>query len=297
MTTRRATTMRVLAAATVLSGSTLILPGAASALQITVDDVSDVIDPADGVTTLPEAVATANGTPGADEIVFDPAVFDPAGGPYTITLGATLQIADDLTITGPGVDVLDVAATADPNGTFVIDLVDATLTVTDLSITGSAGPGIAVYGSNSPVTIERVRITGGAADGLLTVGDVRPGDSDPTPVGDVRVLDSDLDLNAESGLDADLIGALDIDGSSFGQNGDEGIYAAGAGVVTIDETDLTGNDLEGAYLVVTSTIDIADVTASANGSDNLFVAEAGAITISDSTFLGAVADDADGIEI
>jgi len=72
-----------------------------------VDSLAD--DGGGAATTLREAIESANLAAGADTITFDPALFSAGGG--TITLGGTqLEITDDLTITGPGVDLLAVYA-------------------------------------------------------------------------------------------------------------------------------------------------------------------------------------------
>lgn len=79
---------------------------------VTVDTVDDVIDFSDGRTSLREAIFATNTVAGADEIIFDFG-FD---GPTTILLTqGELQITDDLTINGPGRDLLTIDASgSDP---------------------------------------------------------------------------------------------------------------------------------------------------------------------------------------
>src|SRR5687767_2794880 len=82
---------------------------------ITVTSLADNLD-ADGQVTLREAIVAANSNTsvdgstagsGADEILFSSPLF--TQGPGTITLGlGELQITDDLTITGPGADLLTI---------------------------------------------------------------------------------------------------------------------------------------------------------------------------------------------
>ena len=70
-----------------------------------VDSPLDTVNPADGVTTLREAIQAANAAPGADAIEFE------VGLSGTITLGGSqLEITDDLTVTGPGAGLLAIDA-------------------------------------------------------------------------------------------------------------------------------------------------------------------------------------------
>ncbi len=73
-----------------------------SVSSFVVDTAADYAVPVAGQTTLREAIALANATPGDNTITFDPTVFDT---PQTITLGSTqLELSDTTgteTITGP----------------------------------------------------------------------------------------------------------------------------------------------------------------------------------------------------
>ncbi len=75
----------------------------------TVDTVADVVNAADGVTSLREAVAAANATGAVDTINFAPALT--ANGPATIVLTqGELLLAAPATIDGPGADKLTIDA-------------------------------------------------------------------------------------------------------------------------------------------------------------------------------------------
>jgi hypothetical protein len=76
-------------------------------LAITVTTNLDIVDAADGVVSLREAIAGANSVAGPESIAFD---FG-HDGPATIllTMGA-LTIADSLTINGPGAQLLTIDA-------------------------------------------------------------------------------------------------------------------------------------------------------------------------------------------
>jgi len=123
---------------------------------ITVTDLSDTIA-ADGVVTLREAIHAANtdspvneaaAGDGADTITFDPSLFTP--GPQTLTLaGVELAITDDLTITGPGADLLIIDANqlsrvfdVDDGSETQIHVSLSELTMTRGKVLGADGAGI-----------------------------------------------------------------------------------------------------------------------------------------------------------
>lgn len=62
-----------------------------------------------GPGSLREAISKSNGVSASHQITFDPAVFDPAAGPHTITLESALPVILHSTqIIGPGADVLTI---------------------------------------------------------------------------------------------------------------------------------------------------------------------------------------------
>ena len=81
-----------------------------------VNSTADTVDSADGVVTLREAITSSNDTAGADAITFDSSVFSSA---QTIDLTSELPtITDDVTITGPGADLLTIDAGNGTDGVF-----------------------------------------------------------------------------------------------------------------------------------------------------------------------------------
>jgi CSLREA domain-containing protein len=80
---------------------------------IAVNSTEDTVNPNDGVTTLREAINTANANPGADIITFDSNVF---AGSQTIRLSSQLLINDSLTIQGTGINNLTISGDANNNG-------------------------------------------------------------------------------------------------------------------------------------------------------------------------------------
>ena len=74
---------------------------------LTVDTDLDVVDAADGMTSLREAIVTANDLAGADEIVFD----FRHDGPVTIKLEhGELQLTEAVSIVGGGPELLTIDA-------------------------------------------------------------------------------------------------------------------------------------------------------------------------------------------
>jgi hypothetical protein len=204
--------------------------------MITVDTDMDMVDAADGSTSLREAIAATNAMPGPDEIVFD---FG-QDGPATILLtNGELQITDSLTINGPGANLLTIDASGnDPNPMvhdgkgsriFNIDdgnsLIDTPFTIVAATLTGGDATveGGAIF-SRETVTIATSVISGNSVWGGITRG------VGISAAGDVIVNASTISRNAWFTLS--------------GHGG--GIYAGGN--VTVDSSTISGNGLlEGAF--------------------------------------------------
>src|SRR5207302_280576 len=77
------------------------------ALALVVDTTDDLVDGdySPSHLSLREAIGLANVNPGADTITFAPAL---NGQTITLTTGE-LQVSDDVTITGPGANLLTVS--------------------------------------------------------------------------------------------------------------------------------------------------------------------------------------------
>ena len=139
----------------------------------TVDTLSDVTA-ADGRTTLREAVALANATPGADVIAFAPAL---AGG--TIALGGPsgtgtgLSVSDAVTIVGfpdnPVTVAGEFAAAAAPTDALIVQA-GATAGVSGLRISNATPGGHGIVNAGT-LALDRATITGvTGGSGLLNVG-------------------------------------------------------------------------------------------------------------------------------
>ncbi len=116
--------------------------------------------------TLREAINAANADAGAETITFNSVVFAPAGGPYTINLtGALPDLSTDMTISGPGANVLTVKRNT--GGNYRIFLVLGNVTIDGLTISnGNAsvdfGGGID-NGSAGTVNVTNSTISGNTA--------------------------------------------------------------------------------------------------------------------------------------
>ena len=126
-----------------------------------------------GAGSLRDAIASANGAAGADEITFAL-----AGCPCVIALASPLVVSDALTLTGPGTSRLAV----DGGDAVRVLQASAPLTVSDLTLrNGNAGanPGGALYATGATLALTRVAVEssagtqgGGAfAQGPATVAD------------------------------------------------------------------------------------------------------------------------------
>jgi predicted outer membrane repeat protein len=142
---------------------------------IVVDTLMDESDGdfSKGDLSLREAIELANAQPGADEIVFDPALF--ASGPGTILLTrGELAIAQSLTVAGPGAALL----TIDASGSDPTPAVDNADGVRAFSDQVRPGPGpvpvpLAISLSGMTITGGDVSGRGGAVNafGRLTLTD------------------------------------------------------------------------------------------------------------------------------
>ena len=193
----------------------------ASAATFTVLDTGDA-----GPGSLRQAILDANASPGADTIVFAPAVQG------TILLTASLPtISDDLDLVGPGADVLTI-----DNGGFqgVVSIgLSVTAAISGLTFTGGnqlSGGGIANHGT---LTLEACTLRGNAA----TMGGGVFNDHTVTIKGSV-FMDND------AGFGGGLLnfGTALVEDSTFVDNGGTGggIYTT-VGTVTVRRSTFSSN--------------------------------------------------------
>lgn len=240
---RRATATRRLAAGTAAALSAgAIAAGSAEAATFGVSNLSD-----SGPGSLRQALADADGAPGADTITFQ------SGLSGTINVGAQLEAFGDVAIDGPG--AATITLDGGDAGRVLYAANDVALSVSGLTLTNGAVPGsnkggaIASYGS---LNLDGVTITSSSAywgGGAFVHGNR------------VTITGSRLASNSASGygggLAADgggfVINASDlvtISGSSF--SGNTAVEAGGAIAlydsfvdVVVDSTTVSGNTVTG----------------------------------------------------
>ena len=231
-------------------------------VNTTVDESDGDYSPGD--LSLPEAIDLTNANAGADTITFDPTLF---GVVQTIALGNQLPtIREELTITGPGQDLLTIDAgdgtdntpgTGDgfrifnindgTGATIDVELIGLTLTGGD--ITGGSGNGGGAIKSR-----ENLTLTGSTVSGNSTAGDFAYGGGIFSR-GALTLTQSTVSGNNTTGLRAHgggiyVKGALTVTGSSVSGNSIAGDDARGGGIhaegdVTLTQSTLSGNSTMG----------------------------------------------------
>jgi hypothetical protein len=194
---------------------------------VTVTTNQDTVDFNDGLTSLREAIFATNLVDGPDEIQFAPSLT--ASGPATILLTqGELAITDDLTLTGPGADLLTIDASGnDPTP----------------DENNGDGSRILIIGDNDVstvlgVSLSGLTLTGGDAKGLggaiasgehLTVADCQIRDNAATSSGGAIAF-------GDSGLEKKLtINSSVISGNSaLGSGG--GVYVRGGEVLIVQSS-------------------------------------------------------------
>jgi hypothetical protein len=231
-----------------------------------------------GPGSLRDAITQADAAPGADTIVFDPALTG-----RTIALASTLPtITDTLTITGPGQTALTVKGAAG-NRVFQVGA-GATATITDLIVTGGSlganGGGIL---NNGTLTLQRVTVSGNSTTGVSNGGGI-----------------------ASSGAGASLmVQDCTVSGNTAEGSG-AGIFNDTGTTATITDTVITGNtagnNANGAGVENLGTMTINGCTISLNSgpstnvTPNFFgggvanLGSTGALTVLASTVVGNLSE-------
>ncbi len=289
--------------------------GEAPSLVVTTDQ--DVVNAFDGLTSLREAIAFANATPGTlDEITFS----DGTAGthdfhnatPDTITLGgAQLSIKSDIIISGPGPDLLTVSgnnasrvfqiasgvhdvtfdsltiangSAADGGG--ISNKSVGTVNVVDSKLTGNQATqeGGAIHTSNGTLTIANSTISGNSADNSTGGGG---GIANIASTGTLIVISSTITANSANdsfagGGGVINVGFLTVVNSTISGNSADATTFGGGGIlsntnVTITNSTIIGNTAEDA----------------AGGGVNL---DAGTATINNSIISGNTAGTGDNID-
>ena len=268
---------------------------------------------ASGKLSLRQAINLAALQPGPDEITFDTAVFNT---PQTIVMATDvdgdgisdqLAIDSDVTITGPGVDLLTIDAGGVANSIRAFHVTSTgSATISDLTVTGgyttASGGGLLAEGD---VTLNRTVWFGNHADvqgGVIYASDV-----------DITITDSTFDDN-DSVLKGGALyfsntddSTLNISGSTFSHNtGDRGSAIALHGSVAvlpgvtprIENTTISNNTgpVSGGALYVfgdsTTSVELINSTIVENHTDHtahpggLWVTQDATTTINNSLLVG-----------
>lgn len=275
-----------------------------------------------GAGSLREAIAAANASAGADVIEFAP---DLAGG--TITLGGTqLEITDDLTINGPGSDLLTISGN-DSSRVFSNGL-NANTTIRGLTIARGwcdldqimpeRGGGVLNLGT---MTLIDSAIVDNSTTGINNTGTLTLTNSIVSRNSDGGIINTDnfgtpgilsLDRSTVSdnftaifggtaGIDSEWGGTVMLIDSTVSGNTAEGPAVHGGGIsihgtLTLVNSRVVGNRTTwggGGILIWGGTVTLTDSIVADNrardsggGIDNLF----GSLTLINSTVSGNVAD-------
>jgi CSLREA domain-containing protein/LPXTG-motif cell wall-anchored protein len=227
----------------------------AQAADITVTTATDVVNGADGQTSLREAISEANAAAGPTTIVLA------AATDYQLTIcGAAVEDANadgdldhtsgqNLTIEGHGATITQTCD--DQRILHSVDTMATTVTVNDATLTGGEGNAAAVQFGNNLV-LNRTTVTGNdaGADGTLNDDPAESGtslslnDSTVGPnvgigvritFGSVAISHSTITKNTLSGV-ALIDGALSVSDSTVTDNGEHGLFTSGQGSGTFPFT-------------------------------------------------------------
>lgn len=176
--------------------------------SLTVTTLSEEVGDFDGVTSLREAILYANTMPGADEIIFQP------GLTGTIDLKSQLPtITDDLTISGPGRELLILDASS-RIGFRIFNIDDSN----ELSLID--------------VTLSGLTLTGGRAASGVAGSEVKNGGAIRST--EVLLLTDSALIQNSAGLGQ---ATFPLEGSAGGHGG--GIFSTG--ILTVSNSDISGN--------------------------------------------------------
>jgi hypothetical protein len=131
--------------------------------SLVVDTVLDTVDNTDGMTSLREALAYANGRNVPSTVTFDPSVFGATPQTITLTLGQlTLDGGASITIAGPGANLLTISGN---NASGVFDVEGGSAALSGLTVTdGRDVHGGGLYNNGGNVALTNVTVTNNAAN-------------------------------------------------------------------------------------------------------------------------------------
>jgi hypothetical protein len=225
----------------------------------------------------------------------------------TITLGSELAISQNLTITGPGADVITVSGhhasrVFDITGAFTVDI--SGLTVADGVAAGPDYRGGGIYNNGGTLTVTdsifsgntaRTPLTGGSGGAIYNAGTLTVTDS--TFSGNTTIF-----FSGGSGGGIYNAGTLTVTDSTL--NGNVSLSGGGiynAGTLTVTDSTLNGNvSLSGGGIYNAGTLTVTDSSLNGNGHINgvgggIHNALGGMATVTASTLSRNFADIGGGI--
>jgi len=256
------------AAGTTFVVTTLDDPGA--------PDPDNCITPVAGACSLREAIEASNGTPSADTITFDPSLSG------TIVLNESLEpVADSLTVTGPGADVITVEGNRtawgfleNPSALGNPELADFNLEISGLHLNGMN----AQFGGGS-VTLGAIT----TFTGDLTVRDVTVSDSASQTGGGDYFVGGPISAGLFS---AALSGGSELKSATF-----ERVNITNNSALNNANNNVIGNS--SSILAIAENIDLIDSTVTGNSAASLGApllfgrdVNVSGTTITDNTSLG-----------
>ena len=267
---------------------------ACDAASFVVTTLTDELDYTNGDVSLREALNSANGNIGDDEIAFAPELTSSGAATITLSLGELL-ITDSVTIDGPGQDFLTIDA--DQKSRVLNIEGDSTdVTLDGLTLTGGKTTGSNLY------------LGGGAGrETTHSGGGIRFNSS-----GTLTLTGSTLSGNHTEGDDAGgggvfASGAVNMFNSTVSENSTAGIIAHGGGVfasgaIIMSNSTVTGNSTalrfaDGGGVFGADTITLTNSTVSRNRTNGFATSgggifASGAVTLTNSTVAGNSMTDA-----
>ncbi len=280
---------RMLTVIAVLASMMVGLSGSpAFAATITVQTITDVVDPTDGVISLREAFIIANSNETDDVIELQSGLEYELNSCFVGELPHTQD--ENLTVNGNGASIYQTCI-----GARVIRNEDsgATMILNDLALTGGFVPPGPIDGAavktRGPLTLDGVTIVvinAGNGGTVINAGNSFDGDdADLTVIdsfissntgdgiyisgGPVSVTNSEINNNTESGIALIDGTPVSIVGSSVSNNGKSGVRTTGQGFssMTITNSTIDGNGDTGASCSACNLVQVTNSSISGNGSD------------------------------
>jgi parallel beta-helix repeat protein len=245
--------------------------------NLLVTTLMDENNPNDGTISLQEAIAKAEKLSGHQTIGFASSILTQSHGNVIKVLSALPNLTGNITIAGPGANLLTVFAKATGISVFTVNA-KATITISDLTLSGASTVNGGGVSNSGTLTISDCTLIGNTASsdggGIYNAGSLTVSDS--TLTGNTASKDGGAVYNSGSS------GILTINNSTLSKNSTSG---GGGGVF----------NGKGASLTVSGSTLLGNTAPVFLGGGGGGVYNAGSLTINDSTLSGNSASDGGGI--